>query len=553
MAKDNIEQTIDCDVLVVGGSGAGLTAAIEARERGAEVVVAVKGKAGRSGNSVVSGSQFCAVVPFPGGEDSVDQHYQDTLKGGKYVNDEQLLRVFVDRAGPQVLKLEEWGVTLLRSDGELIRRRPPGHTYPRGIPVVIGSHPYTVGGLAVTIPMRETAERMGVRILDEAPVIQLALHEGEVWGAVAANLGGGELVAIRAKAVVVAAGGAGQLFSNTNNTRGISGDSYGLMLQAGAALRDMEFVQIYPTQMYRPFKLSVTTSLFGDGAVLRNSRGERFMPAYDPAGDMATRDVMSQAIFYEVQKGNGVDGGAYVDCTAVPETAFQAKYQQVARDLQKHGIDPARDWLKVVPTVHFMMGGAVVDTRCFTGVPGLFAAGESVGGVHGANRLSGNALAEMIVFGAVAGETAAEYAKRRGSLPEVSPSLPEPGGDGDRESLDAMKARLRAAMWEGAGIVRSEGTLKSTLAVVRECAEAVEEWGAGTVSDLAQREEARLSCLAAEAIVRSALARHESRGAHFREDFPSADERWLGSNRVWLEDGAVRVKFVPKQAGEERS
>jgi succinate dehydrogenase/fumarate reductase flavoprotein subunit len=288
-------------------------------------VVASKGKAGRSGNTVIAGSQFCAVVPSQGNEDSVDQHFQDTLKGGKFVNDEALLRVFVERAGPQVLKLEEWGVTLLRADGELIRRRPPGHTYPRGIPTVIGSHPYTVGGLSITIPMRETAERMGVRFLDETPVIRLALHDGEVWGAVAANVGGDGLQLIRARAVVVAAGGAGQLFSHTNNTRGISGDSYGLMLGAGAALRDMEFVQIYPTQMYKPFKLSVTTSLFGDGGVLRNLQGKRFMPNYDPAGDMATRDVMSQAIFYEVQKGNGVDGGAYVDCTAVPSDVFLAK------------------------------------------------------------------------------------------------------------------------------------------------------------------------------------------------------------------------------------
>jgi succinate dehydrogenase/fumarate reductase flavoprotein subunit len=554
MAKNNnIEQIVDCDVLVVGGSGAGLAAAIEARGRGADVVVAAKGKAGRSGNTVVAGSQFCAVVPFPGGEDSVEQHFQDTLKGGKYVNDESLLRIFVERGGPAVLKLEEWGVTLARSDGELIRRRPPGHTYPRGIPTVIGSHPYTVGGLSVTIPMRETAERMGVRVLDETPVIRLALNDGEVWGAVAADLGGGGLLLIRARAVVVAAGGAGQLFSNTNNTRGISGDSYGLMLQAGAALRDMEFVQIYPTQMYRPFKLSVTTSLFGDGAVLRNSQGERFMPNYDPAGDRATRDVMSQAIFYEVEKGNGVDGGAYVDCTAVSEDVLQERYAQVARDLRKQGVDPSRDWLKVVPTVHFMMGGAVVDIRCFTGVPGLFAAGEAVGGVHGANRLSGNALSEIIVFGALAGESAAQYAGGRGSIPAIPVPEFAPEGGEKGEALDALKARLRAAMWDGASIVRSEESLRSALAVVVGCAEAAEGLGAGSVSEAALREEARLSCLAAEAIVRSALAREESRGSHFRQDFPAPDERWLGSNRVWLEGGDMRVRFVPKDTASSDS
>ena len=531
----DMNNTVECDVLVIGGGGAGLAAAIEARARDVSVIVATKGKAARSGNTVVAGSQFSAVVPFPGSEDSPERHYQDTLVGGKYLNDEKLLSVFVERGGPQVLKLEDWGVVLLRANGELIRRLPPGHSYPRGIPTLNPSYPYSVGGLSITVPMRATAEQMGVRFLDDAPVVRLVLHEGEVWGAVVLDVARGGAVLIKARAVVVASGGAGRIFSNTNNTQGIAGDSYGLLLQAGAALKDMEFVQIYPSQMSRPFKVSVTTSLFSDGATFRNSHGESFMLRYDPEhGDMATRDSMSQAIFYEVQKGNGVDGGVYVDCTAVPEATLEQKYGPLTRDLRSQGVDPSRDWLKVAPTVHFFMGGADVDTRGYTGVPGLFAAGEAVGGVHGANRLSGNALTEIVVFGAMAGEAAAEHGRQRRVLPDLLDRLALPEGGAREESLETPKAKLRSAMWEGCSTVRSEESLRATLEVVQECAQVVEDQRATSASESAQREELRLMCLASEAIVRSALAREESRGAHFREDFPSIQESgWVATMCGW--------------------
>lgn len=548
----DVWHAVECDVLVIGGAGAGLAAAIEARSRGASVLVVTKDRAGRSGNTVVAGSQFAAVVPYPGSEDSPDRHFDDTLRGGKYVNDEDLVRILVERGGSQVLRLEEWGVKLQQSNGDLLRRLSPGHSWPRVIPTHNPSFPYSVGGLSITVPMRETAERMGVRFLDDAPVVRLAVHDGEVWGALALDTNTHGMVLVAARAVVVAAGGAGQLFSRTNNTRGITGGSYGLLLQAGATLRDMEFVQVYPSQMSDPFKLSVNSSLFADGASLRNRHGERFMLLYDPAnGDMATRDTMSQAIFYEVQKGNGVDGGVYMDCSAVPESVLQAKYGVLTRDLRRQGVDPALDWLKVAPTVHFLMGGAVVDSNCFTGVPGLFAAGEAVGGVHGANRLSANALTEIIVFGAIAGEAAARYAGERRSFPRLSTSLPGTPGAGG-ESLNAVRETLRAAMWNGSSIVRSEASLLSTLAAVRECAEAVEDHGDASIVGLARREETRLMCLAAESIVRSALARRESRGAHYREDFPTLDDAWLGSNRVLLDDGEIKVEFVPKRKTERR-
>ena len=542
---------VECDVLVIGGGAAGLAAAIAARESGASVVVASKGRAGRSGNTVVAGSQFAAVIPFEGSEDSPEEHFQDTLLGGRWVNDETLLRIFVDRAGPQVLKLEEWGVRLLRFEGELVRRTPPGHRYARGIPIDNSAFSVGLGGLSITLPLRATADRLGVRFLDDTPVIRLALQDGEVCGAVAVDLERDELVAIGARSIVVAAGGGGRIFANTNNIRGICGDSYGLLLEAGAVLKDMEFVQFYPCQMTTPFKTVVPSPMFADGAVLRNRHGERFMQRYDPVNqDMATRDVMAQAIFYEVQRGNGVDGEVYMDCTAVPEATLQRKYFTLTRDLRKRGVDLNRDWIRVGVTTHFFMGGVDVDGRCYTGVPGLFAAGEAVGGVHGANRLSGNALTETVVFGAIAGEAAAGYARTRPNLPEaatrpIQPEAPDEGAD----IVESARTELRRAMWNGASIVRSEGSLRSALAAVRECAASARSSPAGTPTRLAHREETRLMCLTAEAIVLSALARRESRGAHFREDFSSQEERWLGNHRVRLSRGKLEVEFARKRPG----
>lgn len=543
------ERSVQCDVLVVGAGAAGLTAAIEARSRSAAVAVACKGKAGRSGNTVVAASQFSAVIPYEGSEDSPERHFLDSLTGGRGINDETLLRLFVDQAGPRLLEAEQRGVKLLRSNGELVRRTPPGHSQPRGIPVDNGAFPMTIGGLSITLPLRATADRMGVKFLDESPVLKLARMDGEIRGALAVDLAGEELVAVQAGAVVVAAGGAGRIFVRTNNTRDICGDSYGLMLDAGAALRDMEFVQFYPSQLTTPFKAVAISSLFGDGAVLRNRHGERFMPAYDPVNeDRATRDVMSQAIFYEIQKGNGIEGEVYMDCTAVAEEVLQKKYFGLVRDLRKQGVDPARDWLKIAPTTHFMMGGAVVDERCRTTVPGLFAAGEAAGGVHGANRLGGNALSETLVLGSVAGEAAAKYALKEAAMPPapVGWELPPDGGDGI-ELLDEVRRELRKAMWDGASIVRSGESLRSALATVRACAAEPGRCSADSAAEMARVEETRLMCLTAESVVLSAIARQESRGAHFREDFPSSSERWLGSNLVRLAGGELHLEFVPKQ------
>jgi len=550
-----LEESSACDVLVVGGGGAGLLAAIEAAGHGASVVVACKGKAGRSGNTVVAVSQFSAVVPDDDSDDSPERHYNDTLNGGKGINDERLAWILASRGGPAVLKLEKLGVPLHRSEGRLVRQGAAGHSRIRGIHIDGTRFPATLGGLAITLPLRAEAEKRGVRFLDDAPVIRLLTRDGQVCGAVVVLLEDGKLLAIKAKAVVMAAGGAGRLYSRTNNTGGVCGDGYALMLLAGAPLKDMEFVQFYPHQMSAPIKAPLPNSVFPDGAVLRNRHGERFMHLYDPVHkELATRDTMARAIFLEVQKGNGIDGEVYADCRNLSEAVLQKKYFAITRDLRRHGIDLTRDWVRVAPSAHFFMGGAEIDEHCRTGIPGLFAAGEAAGGVHGANRISGNALTETAVFGPLAGRAAAELALSSRSRPE--PDIPDLSLAAGRreEAPEGIRRQLRNAMWEGASIVRSRASLRRALATVKECASAAERYeGDGSAADIAQREETRLMCMTAEAVVLSALAREESRGAHFRDDFPLEERRWLGSHRVWRSESGLKVEFAPKAEDRHHS
>lgn len=541
---------IDCDVLVIGAAAAGLTAAIEAREQGASVVVATKGRAGRSGNTVVAGAGLCAFVPYEGNQDSQEQHFRDTMAGGRQINDERLVRLLTEWGGERVLKLAEWGVQIVHPGTEPVHLLVPGHSRPRGIHPDCSGRPSTLLGLSISAPMAEAAAEKGVRFLEQSPVVRLVLDRDEVVGAVVADIERDALLMVRAGAVVMAAGGAGHIYANTNNARGISGDSYGLLLAAGARLRDMEFVQFFPTWMSSPFKSVVDPSFFSKGAVLRNRFGERFMDSYDPENaEMATRDVLSRAIFSEVRKGNGVDGQVYMDCTAVPDDVWQLRFPTLRRDLRRHGVDVSRDWLKVGPTVHFFMGGAEIDVDCTTDVPGLFAAGEAVGGVHGANRLGGNALTEAVVFGTIAGRSAAEYARGRDLPPQVA--VLEAGSSAvDGEPLDVIRRKLRIAMWDGASIVRSARSLRATLSAVEECRAALGPRPA-SASRLAEWEETRMMCLTAGAVAASALAREESRGAHYREDYPSTDDGWLGSHRVRLVGDKLQLGFEPKR--QERS
>lgn len=546
---------VRCEVLIIGGGLAALVAALEAKKLVDEVVIVSKSKVGRSGNTIVSQCKFGAYIgfdtplstqpnPHEGSSDSAQRHFQDTLAGGSFINEEKLVSILASRAGQRLLELDNYGVRFQKTNDDFLRESGPGHSCPRTISTC-SDYPYAVLGLSITLPLLREARSRGVRLIEDVPIARLVLHNGVVCGATGLDVQRERALFLHAKAVILAFGGGGQLFALTDNTRDVTGDSYALVLEAGAALRDMEFVQFYPLIMTSPVRALIPTLIFSDGAVLRNGAGERFLFGYDERGEMATRDVMSRALFQEMQRGESI----YLDCSQVPMTAIEEKYSSLQCLLKGHDMDLQRDVLTVSPTTHFFMGGVEIDERCQSSLPGLYAAGEAAGGVHGANRLGSNALSEALVFGALAGQQAAHYAKGLKSFPiaRVEPDYVLPYPRKGDVSLRKVRGELRRSMWDGASIVRSEDSLQEARARVGECQRALEHCAIESFAQAVKWEELRRMCLAAEPIVASALLRTESRGAHYRQDFPSSDENWLGSIKITKSADELELDFAPKR------
>lgn len=535
-----------CDVLIIGSGFAALMAALEAKKWVEDVIIVSKGKIGRSGNTVVSRCRFGAHIPHQCSSDSVQHHFQDTLIGGKFINDESLVATLASQAGQRVLDLEGYGVRFCKVKGDFARQIAPGHSYPRSISTFHEDRPYAIAGLSITLPLLRAVKSSGVRLIEDISIAKIAVSEGMVCGAIGLDVKGEGALFLRAKAVILAAGGGGRIFARTDNTRPVTGDSYALALEARAVVRDMEFVQFYPLMMTSPVRALISTLVFGDGAVLRNEAGERFMFQYDENGEMVTRDLMSRAIFCEMRRSKRK--GIYLDCSAIPLPIMKQRYSTLHRLLESRNIDMQKVSLLVSPTTHFFMGGVEIDESCQSSLPGLYATGEAVGGVHGANRLSGNALSEAVVFGAIAGEHAANHARRSAAVPRVRPSLdfissyPKSGDITLRE----IRHALRRSMWEDASIIRSEDSLRRARSKVEQCRRSLKNCSVHSFAQAVEREEIRRMCIVAEAIVASALHRKESRGAHYREDFPSSDEDWLGRIEVMKVADQLRLSFVPK-------
>jgi succinate dehydrogenase/fumarate reductase flavoprotein subunit len=538
---------LQCDVLIIGGGATALMAALEARKAFDDVVMVCKGKVGRSGNTVVSAAQFA--VSDPDSPDSIEQHFRDTLLGGQGINDEALVQLLASQVGHRVRDLEGYGVPFVRVEDEFRRQLAPGHSSPRCISVQAGDYPKAIQGLSITLPLLKQVVDRGVRLIGRTPIIKLLVEEGQVCGAIGLDVKGQRVVVLQAKAVVLACGGGGQIFALTDNTLDVNGDSYALALEAGATLRDMEFVQFFPACMTFPLKTIIPTRLFAQGAVLRNKAGERFMPRYDPdRAEMATRDVMSRAIFFEMQRTG--EQGVHLDCTQITPEVIEQQHPALVRALKKRGLDLQKDYLTISPAVHFVMGGVKINSRCRGTVPGLYVAGEAAGGLHGANRISSNALSETIVFGAIAGRQAASYAKKiEGSTPPVTDvGLVVRPRKGDI-SLREVKEALRRIMWEGVSILRSEESLQEASLKIRGCRLALGKCSVSTFAHIVELLQIQRMCSTAESIVAPALLRTESRGAHYREDYPSSGERWFGSFHVVRVADQLEVDFVAKGTG----
>ena len=542
------KEEIKTDVLVIGGGAAGLTAALEAKNFGLDVTVIAKSKVGRSGNTIIAGTGMAVLMEGPESEDTGDIFKKDTLASGKQINDPDMVGCFMKGSPGIADKLTGYGVVLRKMDDRLMIKQAPGHSVARSLTTDFSKFPYLTRGLSLTLPLLKSAQKSGIKIIDFAPVIKLLVRDGTIAGAVAIDKKAEKVLIFRTPTVILAAGGGGRVFSRSNNTRDITGDSYTLAFDAGATLRDMEFVQFYPTMMFSPIKATISSPLFGEGAYLRNALGERFMEKYDPAGDMATRDIMTRAMFNEVTEGRGDKGNIYMDCRDLPKAVLTGKFSELLRLLSKADIDPKKDLIPISPATHFFMGGIAVNADGESSIPGLLACGEAVGGLHGANRLGGNALSEAFVFGTIAGSRAAKML-RSGITPGVDIGEIEPYRNGDVK-LSELKQRLRETTWKHLSIIRNRQYSEQAQNEIDRIEASLEYAEIRSIYDLVAFYEIKSMVSTTRLIACGGIARKESRGAHFRSDFPQTDDNGFKGSFYFKKDhGNLIVEYRPLKSG----
>lgn len=548
------------DVLVIGAGGAGLRAAIEASAQGVSVGLVCKSLLGKA-HTVMAEGGIAAALANVDSQDNWQVHFKDTLNGGKMMNNWRMVELHAKEAPERVRELEEWGAVFDRTpEGKILQRPFGGHTYKRLC------HVGDRTGLEMIRTLQDRGVHQGISVYMECTVTHLLKDGDRIAGAFGYWRENGRFVVFKTKAVVLATGGIGKAYQITSNSWEYTGDGHALACGAGADLIDIEFVQFHPTGMVWPpgvKGLLVTEAVRGEGGLLRNKEGSRFMEKYDPKKmELSTRDVVARAIYTEVKEGRGTEhGGAYLDISHKPSDFVKKKLPSMYHQfLDLADVDITKQPMEVGPTCHYAMGGMKVDAD--TGeskVKGLFGAGEVTGGMHGANRLGGNSLSDLVVFGRRAGLGAAEYAKKLGSLPgfpesEVQRCVKELLAPFDRtegESPYEVHASLQESMQRYVGIFRNEEDLTKGLGLVRELKKRAEKvrvdgnrlYNPGWHLSWDLKNMLTVS----EAITLAALTRKESRGAHSRLDFPKTDETEGKSNVVLSKDGdQMKVTRIPR-------
>jgi succinate dehydrogenase/fumarate reductase flavoprotein subunit len=535
MAADLVLDNLDTDILVLGAGGAGLCAALHAADRAPRltVTVAVKGLLGRAGCTRMVQGGYNAVLEAP---DSIEAHLLDTLQGGAWINDQDLAWTLVNEAPGRVLELEaRYGCFFDRHPDGRIHQKPfAGQSHDRTI------HKGDLTGIEIMNRLTEqVGRRPSIRPLEEHRAVELLRAEGgQVGGVLLLDVRRGTFVVVRSRAILLAMGGGPTMYKIIACSADKSSDGIALGLHAGVRLRDMEMVQFHPTGLIVPNSLMtgalLEEGLRGAGGRLLNGRGERFMQRYDATRlERSTRDQVARACYTEVLEGRGTpNGGVWIDVSHLGVEVVEKSFRGMVRRCRDFGRDLAREPVEVGPTAHFMMGGIVIDRACRTDVEGLFAAGEDTGGVHGANRLGGNGVAESTVFGGIAGDVMAEWVVGR-PLPQISQAYVEAAVAASTaplarsegaESLYVLQARLRQVMWDHVGLIRAGEGLKLALTEIEDISSRLDGVAVrgGGAYNLAWQDWINLQnqATAAWLIARSALERTESRGSHYRRDFP---------------------------------
>jgi succinate dehydrogenase/fumarate reductase flavoprotein subunit len=546
MAREDIEQ-LSTDCLIIGGGGAGVMAALHACDANPDldVTVVVKGLVAQSGcTRMVQGGYNAVLDP----RDSFALHFGDTIRGGGYLNDQELAWILVNEAPLRLLELENrYGCFFDRHPDGVIHQKPfAGQSFDRTV------HRGDLTGIEIMGRLKDQLFARRVRRLEEHRALDLLLTPGEnaVGGALLLDMRRGQLVLVRARAVLLATGGGATMYRIAAPSLEKAGDGVAMAWRAGARLMDMEMMQFHPTGLLAgPSRLTgsvLEEGLRGAGATLRNALGERYMARYDPQRmERATRDVVARAGYLEVAAGRGTPGGGvWIDVSHLGAGEVLRQFPGMVERCRAVGRDLSTEAVEVSPTAHFHMGGIAIDAECRTSLEGLFAAGEDAAGVHGANRLGGNGVAESIVFGARAGGVLAAYAAGR-ALPaldedwahQAATAALAPLMRAQGEDAFALRERLGQLTWDQVGLVRHGAGLQSALDELQSLAQRATEIAVNPSRRLNGEWQQALDVgnliQVARLIARAAQVREESRGSHYRSDFPQADDsRWLRNVRL---------------------
>lgn len=555
------EQQISTSVLVIGTGGSGLRAAIELAELGVDVTAVGKRPRNDAHTSLAAGGINAALGTMDE-EDSWQQHAADTIKESYYLADPQTVEIVAKGAAQGITDLERYGMGFAREDdGRISQRFFGAHTFRR----TAFAGDYT--GLEIQRSLVKRSEQLEIPILDTVYVTDILTHDNTVFGAYGFDVNDGTRYLIHADAVILAAGGHNRIWRRTSSRRDENtGDSFRLAVEAGARLRDPELVQFHPSGIIEPENAAgtlISEAARGEGGILRNALGERFMERYDPERmELSTRDRVALAAYTEIQEGRGTEnGGVWLDLSHLPREVILERLPRVYQTmLEVQMLDVTQEPIEIAPTAHYSMGGVWVRPEDHsTDVAGLYAIGEASSGLHGANRLGGNSLIELLVFGRIVGQAAAEYSANLSAQTRSVDAVTKARGEVDRllaadgtENVRALQRAVRDMMTECAGVVRNEEGLKAGLTRLDEIEARMADVGihpdiAG-FQDLAHAYDLKSSVLSARATLEAALERRETRGCHNRSDFPEMDSA-MQVNLVWSpETGVTREPIAPVPA-----
>jgi fumarate reductase (CoM/CoB) subunit A len=547
-------KTIMCDVLVVGAGGAGCRAAIEASNHNLDVIMLSKELLGKAHTAMAEGGYNVSLGNVDP-DDDPETHFKDTIVGGNYLNNQNLAEILVRDAPQRIFDLEDMGAVFDRTpEGKIAQRTFGKQSWRRT------AYASDRTGSEIMVTLTEAIRKTSVRVFDEVFATRLLITDGKISGVCAVDLKYGDYLVFRAKSVVMATGGAGRIFSVTSNAQLDVGDGYGMAYDAGCEMMDMEMIQFHPTGMVKPESAKgrlVTEAVRGEGGILLNNKGERFMNRYYPeVMELAGRDQVARSIMTEVLEGRGSpDGGVYLSISHLPRSIIEFRLESMIEQFEDAGVDIRDEPMQVSPTAHHFMGGIKIDENSATNIPGLYASGECTGGVHGGNRLGGNALADTQVYGALSGEKAAEYAKETTHLGVNRGDIKT-----EFERLEAMLNRkegispadardeLTELMWAKVQIFRKEDEMQYAVKELRRIEKdvvpkikvdvPVKRFNPGWH----QAMEFVNMVTTARMVAEAAVMRKGSRGAHYRVDADPNDKGYYNIVIRKGKDGKMELR-----------